>query len=55
MAYVYSAKLWPSEFYNNISAKDRVQDIDLNQLKLKVNDTCKKGEKRTTNFEHSKN
>ena len=29
-------------FYNNISAKKRVQDTNLNQLKLKVNNTYKK-------------
>ena len=41
-------KLWRSEFYNNVSAKDRVQDIKPNQTKLKVNDTYKKDEKITT-------
>ena len=51
MAYVRYNKLWRSEFYNNVSAKDRVQDIKLNQLKLKVNDTYEKDEKITTNFE----
>ena len=32
-------------FFNNVFAKDRVQDIILNQLKLKVNNTYKKDEK----------
>ena len=42
MAYISFDNLWRSEFYNNVSAKDRVQDINLNQIKLKVNDTHKK-------------
>ena len=37
-------------FYNNVFAKTRVQDINLNQLKLKVNDTYKKDDKITTIF-----
>ena len=51
MTYISFNKLWQKEFYNNVSAKDRVQDINLNQLKLKVNDTYKKDEKITTKFE----
>ena len=39
-------------FYS-FSATDRVQDINFNQLKLKVNDTYKKIETLTTNFEPS--
>ena len=39
--------------YKKVSAKDRVQDINVNQLKLKANDTLKKEEKKTTNFEPS--
>ena len=34
-----------------ISAKDRVQYINLNQIKVKINDTYKKTEKISTNFE----
>ena len=45
--------MWRSELFNDVSAKDRVQDINLNQLKLKVNDTCKKDEKVTTKFKPS--
>ena len=33
------------EFYNNVSAKYRDQDLNFNQLKLKVNDTYEKFEK----------
>ena len=51
MAYIRYHKLWRSEFYNNVSAKDRVQDRKLDRLKLKVNETLKKDEKITTNFE----
>ena len=51
MAYFSYDKLWRSEYYRNVSAKDRKQDINLNQLKLKVNDTYKKGKKITTKFE----
>ena len=42
---------WHSEFHKFVSAKDRVQDISLNQLKHKVNDIYKKDEKLTSKFE----
>ena len=42
MAYISYQKLWRSEFYNNVSAKDRAQDINIHQIKIKVNDTYKK-------------
>ena len=38
-------KLCCSEYYNNVTAKDGVQDINLNQLQIKVNDTYWKDEK----------
>ena len=44
MAYLYYDKIWWSEFYNEASAKDKVQDIHLNQLKLSVIDTYKRDE-----------
>ena len=53
MAYLSFDKLWRSEFYNNISSKVRFQDINLNQLKLKVKDSYKKAEKLTMKFESS--
>ena len=53
MAYICYDKLWRSEVYNSVSAKDKVQDINLNQLKLKVNDPYKKDEKKTKKIEHS--
>ena len=51
MAYGSYDELWRSEFYNNVSAKNRVQDISLNRLELKVNNTYDKDEKFTTKFE----
>ena len=48
MAYKGYDEIWFSEFCNNVSAQDRVQDINLNQLKLKVNDTYGKDEKNNT-------
>ena len=53
MTYIGYDKLWRSEFYNNVSAKEKVRDINLNRSELKVNDTCKKDEKNKTIFEHS--
>ena len=53
MALISYDNLWRFEIYDNVSAKVRVQDINLNQLKLNVNDTYKKDEKITTNFETS--
>ena len=50
MAYMSYDKLWRSEFYNIVSAKDRAQDINLNQIKFKVNDTYGNYEKIKTNF-----
>ena len=45
MAYINCDKLCLREFHNKVSAKDIVQDINLNQLKLRVSDTYKKDEK----------
>ena len=42
---------WESEFVNIVSEKDKVQDLNINQLKLQVYDNYKKDEKITTNFE----
>ena len=51
MAYKSYNKLWESEFDNIVSKKDKVQDSNINQLKLEVHDTYKKDQKITTNFE----
>ena len=49
MAYRCYDKLWRSELYNNVSANNRVQDKNFNQLKLKVIDGSRRNE-RTTVF-----
>ena len=51
MAYISYNKLWESEFDGIVSKRDKLQDLNINQLKLEVHDTCKKDEKLTTNFE----
>ena len=51
MAYVSYNKLWESEFDGIVSKRDKLQDSNINQLKLEVLDTYKKDEKLTTNFE----
>ena len=51
MAYLSYNKFWESEFYGIVSKRDKLQDININQLKLEVHDTYKKDEKITTNFE----
>ena len=51
MAFTSLNKLWESKFDNIVSKKDKLQDLNMNQLKLEVHDTYKKGENLTTNFE----
>ena len=51
MAYISYNKLWESEFDGIVSRRDKLQDSNISQLKLEVNDTYKKDEKITTNFE----
>ena len=51
MAYISSNKLWESELDGIVSKRDKLQDLNINQLKLEVHDTYKKDEKITTNFE----
>ena len=53
MATICYDKLWRSEIHNNVIAKKRAQDINFNQIKLKVNETYRKNEKITTKFEPS--
>ena len=50
MAYISYNKLWESEFDGIVSKRDKLQDLNINNLKLEVNDTHKKDEKITTNF-----
>ena len=51
MAYITYNKLWESEFDGIVSKRDKLQDLNINQLKLEVHDTYKKDEKLTTDFE----
>ena len=51
MAHISYKKLWESEFDGIVSERDKLQDANINQLKLEVYDTYKKDEKITTNFE----
>ena len=51
MAYISYNRLWESEFDGIVSKRDKLQDSNINQLKLEVHDTYEKDEKITTNFE----
>ena len=51
MAYISYNKLWENEFDGIVSKRDKLQDLNINQLKLEVHDSYKKDEKITTNFE----
>ena len=55
MAYISYNKLWESEFDGIVSKRDKLQDVNISQLKLEVHDTYKKDERITTNFEHVDN
>ena len=44
-------KLWESELDGIVSKQEKLQDLNINQLKLEVYYTFKKDEKITTNFE----
>ena len=55
MAYISYIKLWESEFDGIVSKRDKLQDLNINQLKLEVHDTYKKDEKLTTDFEPTDN
>ena len=51
MAYISYNKLWESEFDGIVAKRNKLQDFNINQLKLTVHDTYKKDEQLTTNFE----
>ena len=51
MAYMSYKKLWESESDGIVSKRDKLQDLNIIQLKLEVHDTYKKDEKITTDFE----
>ena len=50
MAYISYNRLWESEFDGIVSKREKLQDSNINELKLEVHDTYKKDEKITTNF-----
>ena len=50
MAYITYNKLWESEFDNIVSETDKLQDLNINQLKLKVHDTYLKKRKNNNQF-----
>ena len=50
MAYISYNRLWESEFDGIVSKRDKLQDSNINQVKLEVHDTYKKDEKITTTF-----
>ena len=51
MAFISYNKLWESEFDGIVSKRDKLPDLNINQLKLEVHDTYEKDEKITSNFE----
>ena len=51
MAYISYNKFWESEFDGIVSKRDKLQDLNINQLKLKTHETFKKDRKITTNSE----
>ena len=51
MAYISYNELWESEFDGIVCERDKLQDSNINQLKLEVHDSYKKDEKITANFE----
>ena len=55
MAYIFYNKLWESEFDSIASKRDKLQDLNINQLKLEVDDKFEKDEKITTDFESVNN
>ena len=51
MACISYNRRWKSEFDGIVSKRDKLQDLNINHLKLEVQDTYKKEEKITTDFE----
>ena len=51
MAYISYNKLRESEFDGIVSKRDKLQDVNINQLKLELHETYQKDEKITTIFE----
>ena len=51
MAHISHNKRWESKIDGIVSKRDKLQDLNNNQIKLDVHDTYKKDEKKATNFE----
>ena len=51
MTYISYNKLWESELDGIVSKRDKLQDLNINQLKIDVHHTYKKDETKTTDFE----
>ena len=51
MAYMSYNKLWENEFVGIVSKRDKLQELNINQLKLEAQDTYKKDQKIRTDFE----
>ena len=51
MAFISYNKLWESEFDGIVSKRDKLQDLNINNLKLEIHDTYKKDERISTDFE----
>ena len=51
MAYISYNKLWESEIDGIVSKRGKLQDSNINQLRLELHDTYKKARKITTNVE----
>ena len=51
MAYISYNELWESDFDGILCKRDKLQDSNINQLKLELYDTYKKMKILTTNFE----
>ena len=45
MAYISHKKLWESELDGIVSKRDKLHDLNINQLKLEIHDTLKKMKK----------
>ena len=50
MTYISYVKLWESEIDNIVSQSDKLQDLNINQLKVEVHDAFKKDEKLTSDI-----
>ena len=51
MAFFSDKEMWESEFDGIVSKKDKLQDLNNNQIKLEIHDTYNKDGKITTMFE----